>query len=71
MVDEAWERLNKSYVYFKGKPVGTLAAMDTSADALNYNQVSNSISCDFEVLVGCFHFFSVSISDCFCYLRKD
>ncbi|KAJ6686411.1 hypothetical protein OIU79_016232 [Salix purpurea] len=39
MVDEAWERLSKSYVYFKGKPVGTLAAMDTSADALNYNQV--------------------------------
>ncbi|KAJ7007864.1 hypothetical protein NC653_006792 [Populus alba x Populus x berolinensis] len=39
MVDEAWERLNKSYVYFKGQPVGTLAAMDTSADALNYNQV--------------------------------
>ncbi|KAJ6710301.1 ALKALINE/NEUTRAL INVERTASE F-RELATED [Salix koriyanagi] len=38
MVDEAWERLSKSYVYFKGKPVGTLAAMDTSADALNYNQ---------------------------------
>lgn len=59
MVDEAWERLNKSYVYFKGKPVGTLAAMDTSADALNYNQVSNSISCDFEVLVWCFNFFCI------------
>ncbi|CAK7348694.1 unnamed protein product [Dovyalis caffra] len=39
MVEEAWERLKKSYVHFKGKPVGTLAAMDTSADALNYNQV--------------------------------
>ncbi|KAF2324901.1 hypothetical protein GH714_021127 [Hevea brasiliensis] len=39
MVEEAWERLKKSYVYFKGKPVGTLAAMDPSAEALNYNQV--------------------------------
>ncbi|XP_050235826.1 probable alkaline/neutral invertase F [Mercurialis annua] len=39
MVDEAWEILKKSYVYFKGKPVGTLAAMDPSVEALNYNQV--------------------------------
>ncbi|GAB4844614.1 Alkaline/neutral invertase cinv2 [Ancistrocladus abbreviatus] len=39
MVEEAWERLNKSIVHFKLEPVGTLAALDTSADALNYNQV--------------------------------
>ncbi|KAK4769665.1 hypothetical protein SAY87_030197 [Trapa incisa] len=39
MMEEAWERLNKSYVYYKGKPVGTLAAMDPSAETLNYNQV--------------------------------
>ncbi|EEF39032.1 hypothetical protein RCOM_0716670 [Ricinus communis] len=39
VVEEAWERLNKSYVLFKGKPVGTLAAMDPGAEALNYNQV--------------------------------
>ena len=39
MVEEAWEMLKKSYVYFKGKEVGTLAAMDPSAEALNYNQV--------------------------------
>ncbi|XP_050137616.1 probable alkaline/neutral invertase F, partial [Malus sylvestris] len=39
MVEEAWERLKKSYVYFKGKPVGTLAAMDPTAETLNYNQV--------------------------------
>ncbi|CAB4300676.1 unnamed protein product [Prunus armeniaca] len=39
MVEEAWERLKKSYVYFKGKPVGTLAAMDPMAEDLNYNQV--------------------------------
>ncbi|KAA8520768.1 hypothetical protein F0562_014960 [Nyssa sinensis] len=39
MMDEAWERLNKSFVYFKERPVGTLAALDPSAEALNYNQV--------------------------------
>ncbi|XP_020538319.1 probable alkaline/neutral invertase F isoform X2 [Jatropha curcas] len=39
MVEEAWERLKKSYVYFKEKPVGTLAAIDPSVEALNYNQV--------------------------------
>ncbi|XVF33139.1 hypothetical protein REPUB_Repub17cG0142600 [Reevesia pubescens] len=39
MMEEAWERLQKSYVYYKGKPVGTLAAMDPMAEALNYNQV--------------------------------
>lgn len=39
MVDEAWKRLKKSYVYFKGKPVGTLAAMDPTAETLNYNKV--------------------------------
>lgn len=39
MVEEAWELLKKSYVYYKGKEVGTLAAMDPSAETLNYNQV--------------------------------
>ncbi|KAJ0015216.1 hypothetical protein Pint_20417 [Pistacia integerrima] len=39
MIEEAWERLKKSYVYFKGKPVGTFASMDPMAKALNYNQV--------------------------------
>lgn len=43
MVEEAWERLKKSYVYFKGKPVGTLAAMDPMAEDLNYNQVYQTI----------------------------
>uniref|UniRef100_A0A7N1A1J6 Alkaline/neutral invertase n=1 Tax=Kalanchoe fedtschenkoi TaxID=63787 RepID=A0A7N1A1J6_KALFE len=36
---EAWEKLEKAIVYFNDKPVGTLAALDPSADALNYNQV--------------------------------
>ncbi|XVF80251.1 hypothetical protein PTKIN_Ptkin15bG0056200 [Pterospermum kingtungense] len=39
MMEEAWEKFLKSYVYYKGKPVGTLAAMDPIAEALNYNQV--------------------------------
>ncbi|XP_039007605.1 alkaline/neutral invertase CINV2-like [Hibiscus syriacus] len=38
MMEEAWEALLKSYVYYKGLPVGTLAAMDPTAEALNYNQ---------------------------------
>lgn len=40
LVEEAWDRLQKSYVYFRGKPVGTLAAIDPSTEPLNYNQVS-------------------------------
>lgn len=39
MMDEAWEALRRSNVYYKSRPVGTLAAMDPNADALNYNQV--------------------------------
>ncbi|XP_027109608.1 probable alkaline/neutral invertase F [Coffea eugenioides] len=39
IMGEAWERFYKSFVYYKDKPVGTLAALDPSADALNYNQV--------------------------------
>lgn len=39
MMDEAWDLLAQSYVCFKGQHVGTLAAVDNSAEALNYNQV--------------------------------
>ncbi|CAK9155043.1 unnamed protein product [Ilex paraguariensis] len=39
VMDEAWERLKNSYVYCRDKAVGTLAASDTNAEALNYNQV--------------------------------
>ncbi|KAK1438539.1 hypothetical protein QVD17_04348 [Tagetes erecta] len=39
MMDDAWERLRLSFVYFQKKPVGTLAAVDPSAEDLNYNQV--------------------------------
>ena len=37
--EDALKLLNDSVVEFEGKPVGTLAAMDTSTEALNYNQV--------------------------------
>nr|CAD1843580.1 unnamed protein product [Ananas comosus var. bracteatus] len=36
---EAWEALKRSLVYYRGQPVGTIAAADHSEDALNYNQV--------------------------------
>ncbi|MCO5611228.1 hypothetical protein L7F22_065479 [Adiantum nelumboides] len=39
MVTEAWENLRKSRVFFKDIPVGTIAALDPSEEALNYNQV--------------------------------
>ncbi|MER3588461.1 MAG: alkaline invertase, partial [Mastigocladus sp. ERB_26_1] len=35
---EAWEVLEKSIMYYKGRPVGTIAAIDSTVDALNYDQ---------------------------------
>lgn len=40
MFGEAWEALRRSLVYFRGKPVGTIAALDNSEEELNYDQVS-------------------------------
>ena len=40
---DAWESLRRSLVYFRGAPVGTIAALDPTKDTLNYNQVSMSI----------------------------
>ncbi|KAK9946936.1 hypothetical protein M0R45_012375 [Rubus argutus] len=39
MVSDAWETLRRSVVHFRGQPVGTLAAVDTSVEQLNYDQV--------------------------------
>jgi hypothetical protein len=40
LVNEAWEALRKSVVYFRGQPVGTIAAVDhASEEVLNYDQV--------------------------------
>lgn len=38
LLDHAWEMLEKSIVYYRGNPVGTVAARDPDADALNYDQ---------------------------------
>lgn len=40
MVSDAWESLRRSVVHFRGQPVGTLAAVDTSVEQLNYDQVN-------------------------------
>ncbi|KAJ3671454.1 hypothetical protein LUZ60_007533 [Juncus effusus] len=40
VIADAWEALRKSVVNYRGQPVGTVAACDTSSDeALNYDQV--------------------------------
>ena len=39
MTAEGWEALRESLVYFRGQPVGTIAALDPSEEVLNYNQV--------------------------------
>lgn len=38
---EAWEAMRRSLVYFRGQPVGTIAALDNSDENLNYDQVNN------------------------------
>ncbi|CAH9125095.1 unnamed protein product [Cuscuta epithymum] len=39
MLADAWENLRRSLVYFRGQPVGTIAALDNSDEKLNYDQV--------------------------------
>lgn len=39
MMAEAWDALRRTLVYFRGKPVGTIAALDSSEEKLNYDQV--------------------------------
>ncbi|KAJ0946590.1 putative beta-fructofuranosidase [Helianthus annuus] len=40
MFVEAWDALRKTMVYFRGQPVGTIAALDNNSDEkLNYDQV--------------------------------
>ncbi len=36
--EEAWKALEKSILYYQGRPIGTLAAYDSSVEALNYDQ---------------------------------
>ena len=39
ILSEGWEALRRSLVYFRGQPVGTIAALDNSDEKLNYDQV--------------------------------
>ncbi|KAI5388240.1 probable alkaline/neutral invertase F [Lathyrus oleraceus] len=39
MISEAWKTLRLSLVNFRGVPVGTIAALDSSDEKLNYDQV--------------------------------
>lgn len=39
IVAEAWEALRRSLIYFRGQPVGTIAALDNSEEKINYDQV--------------------------------
>lgn len=39
IVSEGWEALMRSLVYFRGQRVGTIAAMDSSDEKINYDQV--------------------------------
>ncbi|CAM8998727.1 unnamed protein product [Rhodiola kirilowii] len=39
MTAEGWEALRRSLVYYRGQPVGTIAALDHSSEELNYDQV--------------------------------
>lgn len=43
MVEAAWYGLRESIVIYEGKPVGTLAAMDSTKEPLNYNQVQTAL----------------------------
>jgi glycogen debranching enzyme len=38
LLSAAWEALEKSVVFLRGEPVGTVAARDPDSDALNYDQ---------------------------------
>jgi hypothetical protein len=38
LVSEAWTLLEKSIIYYNGRPIGTVAAMDPGLNALNYDQ---------------------------------
>lgn len=39
ILKEAWQHLDDSILYFKGRPIGTIATMDTEMASLNYNQI--------------------------------
>jgi len=38
LITEAWTLIEKSIVYYHGRPIGTVAALEAGSDALNYDQ---------------------------------
>ncbi|MGF1676471.1 MAG: glycoside hydrolase 100 family protein [Rivularia sp. (in: cyanobacteria)] len=38
LIAEAWGLISKSIIYYHGRPVGTVAALETGSEALNYDQ---------------------------------
>ncbi|GLJ28210.1 hypothetical protein SUGI_0554080 [Cryptomeria japonica] len=38
-IEDAWENLRCSLIYFHGRPIGCIAALDSNVEAINYNQV--------------------------------
>jgi hypothetical protein len=38
MVEQAWDELEKTIMYYNGRPIGTIAARDPDIAALNYDQ---------------------------------
>lgn len=36
--EQAWQALEQSILYYRGHPIGTIAAVDPESDALNYDQ---------------------------------
>ncbi|KAK3001090.1 hypothetical protein RJ639_021463 [Escallonia herrerae] len=43
MISEAWDSLRRTLVYFRGQPVGTIAALDSSEEKLNYDRVKTHL----------------------------
>jgi len=64
MVTEAWDSLRRSMLYLNGDPVGSIAALDSSTEKLNYDQVTACSHDLLTVMVSCFsgYIFSVSLS---------
>lgn len=40
LIAEAWTLIEKSTVYYHGRPIGTVAALEAGSDALNYDLVA-------------------------------
>ncbi|MGF1590154.1 MAG: glycoside hydrolase 100 family protein [Pleurocapsa sp.] len=38
LLSDAWQQLENSIIYYQNRPVGTVAAQDSSVEALNYDQ---------------------------------